>query len=161
MRSKMMLKFAVIALTFTISISDSWAWGKKKQNFTIGLEQDFGIGDIGNSQSDTAQANEVRQPFSWVSAGDVLKYEIIIERFDEGAEHYLPYYFHETNEEETKSCIIYIDPVLPVGQYRSEIKVYNILGKLENSLTTHDMKRLAKRYFDLGHYSVGTLKPEN
>lgn len=30
-----------------------------------------------------------------------------------------------------------------------------------NSLTTHDMKRLAKRYFDLGHYSVGTLKPEN
>ena len=30
-----------------------------------------------------------------------------------------------------------------------------------NSLTTHDMKRLARRYFDLGHYSVGTLKPEN
>ena len=30
-----------------------------------------------------------------------------------------------------------------------------------NSLTTHDMKRLAKRYFDLGDYSVGTLKPEN
>ena len=30
-----------------------------------------------------------------------------------------------------------------------------------NSLSTHDMKRLAKRYFDLGHYSVGTLKPEN
>jgi zinc protease len=30
-----------------------------------------------------------------------------------------------------------------------------------NSITTHDMKRLAKRYFDLGHYAVGTLKPEN
>ncbi|MBQ1854946.1 MAG: insulinase family protein, partial [Prevotella sp.] len=29
-----------------------------------------------------------------------------------------------------------------------------------NSLTTHDMKRLARRYFDLNHYSVGTLKPE-
>jgi hypothetical protein len=30
-----------------------------------------------------------------------------------------------------------------------------------NSITTHDMKRLARRYFDLGHYAVGTLKPEN
>ncbi|MBR0099808.1 MAG: hypothetical protein IJP90_08850, partial [Treponema sp.] len=146
MLSRIMLKFSVIVLIFTISIPFSWAWGKKKQNFTIGLEQDFGIGDIGNSQSDTAQANEVKQPFSWVSAGDVLKYEIIIERFDEGAEHYLPYFFHETNEEETKSCIIYIDPVLPVGQYRSEIKVYNILGKLEQSLTSHDEFTVRQAY---------------
>lgn len=30
-----------------------------------------------------------------------------------------------------------------------------------NSLTTKDLKRLAKHYFDLGHYAVGTLKPEN
>lgn len=30
-----------------------------------------------------------------------------------------------------------------------------------NSITTKDLKRLAKRYFDLGHYAVGTLKPEN
>ena len=30
-----------------------------------------------------------------------------------------------------------------------------------NSLTTYDIKRLARRYFDLGHYAVGTLKPEN
>jgi zinc protease len=30
-----------------------------------------------------------------------------------------------------------------------------------NSITTKDLKRLAKKYFDLGHYAVGTLKPEN
>ncbi len=30
-----------------------------------------------------------------------------------------------------------------------------------NSITTHDIKRIAKTYFDLGHYTVGTLKPEN
>ena len=30
-----------------------------------------------------------------------------------------------------------------------------------NSLTVKDLKRLAKRYFDLKHYAVGTLKPEN
>lgn len=29
-----------------------------------------------------------------------------------------------------------------------------------NSITTADLRRVAKKYFDLGHYSVGTLKPE-
>ena len=30
-----------------------------------------------------------------------------------------------------------------------------------NSITVKDIKRIAKRYFDLDHYTVGTLKPEN
>ena len=33
--------------------------------------------------------------------------------------------------------------------------------RLVNSLTTKDIKRIAKKYFDLKHYTVGTLKPEN
>lgn len=32
--------------------------------------------------------------------------------------------------------------------------------KLVNSLTVKDIKRIAKTYFDLGHYCVGTMKPE-
>lgn len=32
---------------------------------------------------------------------------------------------------------------------------------LVNSLTVADLKRIAKTYFDLKHYMVGTLKPEN
>lgn len=31
---------------------------------------------------------------------------------------------------------------------------------LVNSITVKDIKTIAKRYFDLGHYSVGTMKPE-
>lgn len=31
--------------------------------------------------------------------------------------------------------------------------------RLVNSLTVKDIKRIAKTYFDLGHYSVGTMKP--
>ena len=30
-----------------------------------------------------------------------------------------------------------------------------------NSLTPKDLKAIAKKYFDINHYSVGTLKPEN
>ncbi len=33
--------------------------------------------------------------------------------------------------------------------------------KLVNSITVADLKRVAKQYFDLDHYMVGTLKPEN
>ncbi|MBP5326377.1 MAG: insulinase family protein [Bacteroidales bacterium] len=39
--------------------------------------------------------------------------------------------------------------------------VINNYESMVNSLTVKDIKRLAKRYFDLGHYTVGTLKPEN
>ncbi len=126
--------FGLIALLFT-----AFAWGESS-----------GIGDVAQTQgdplSDTALANKVRQPFTWSSAGDVLKYEIIIDRFDEGAEHYLPYYYHETNEEETQACLVYIDPILPVGQYRSEIKVYNILGILEESMTSFDEFTVRQAY---------------
>lgn len=115
MRSKLLLPVLLV-------LSVGFAWGKgKKNNTIINLEQDLGIGDMGNTASETAEANEVKQPFTWTSAGDVLKYEIIIDRFDEGAEHYLPFYYHETNEEETESCIIYIDPILPVEIGRAHV----------------------------------------
>lgn len=91
-----------------------------------------------NAQDATAETNQIMQPFSWVSAGDVLKYEIKIEQFNILTNRYEPYYEHETNEEETERCIIYIEPTLPPGKYRSTIKVYNILGILESGLTSQD-----------------------
>ncbi|WP_407426464.1 hypothetical protein [Treponema sp.] len=89
-------------------------------------------------QEETEETNELKQPFSWSSAGDVLKYEIIIDRFDEKTNDFLPYYFHETTEEESEACLIYINPILPPGEYRSTIKVYNILGLLEEDFTSQD-----------------------
>lgn len=142
MLSKKILAFStVLFLTYTFSHSEQTAAPE-----TDSLDLNFGIGDIGNAQSDTAEANEVKQPFSWTSAGDVLKYEIIIERFDESAGKYIPYYFHETSEEETEKCLIYIEPLLPVGKYHSQIKVYNILGLLEEDLTTHDEFTVRQAY---------------
>lgn len=134
MLSKKVLSSIALVIMFTASV----------------FAENTGIGNIPESQgdplNDTAAANKVRQPFSWSSAGDVLKYEIIIDRFDEGTESYLPYYYHETNEEETQACLVYIDPLLPVGQYRSEIKVYNILGILEESMTSHDEFTVRQAY---------------
>lgn len=97
------------------------------------------------TQSEIAATNEIRQPFSWTSAGDVLKYEIIIERIgDDGQTERV--FFHETDEEENESCIIYIDPLLPPGNYRSTIKIYNILGGLEEDLTNTDDFVIRKAY---------------
>ncbi len=101
----------------------------------IVINQLLGFGEDGNSQSETAEKNKIVQPFSWVSAGDVLKYEIKIEKFDEAKNSFEEYFFHETNEEETENCIIYFDPPLPVGHYKERIRVFNLLGAIEESLT--------------------------
>jgi len=96
---------------------------------------------VENSLSDTesvnSELNEIRQPFEWSSAGDVLKYEIEIERLgDDGSAERV--FFHETDSEESERCLIYIEPMLPPGNYRSTIKVYNVLGMIEESLTSRD-----------------------
>lgn len=33
--------------------------------------------------------------------------------------------------------------------------------KVLNSITVKDIKKMARKYFDLNHYTVGTLIPEN
>lgn len=82
------------------------------------------------------QPNEIRQPFTWTSAGDVLKYEILIKEIDK-KNNSREVFIHETTEEETQNCFIYIEPALPAGKYSATIKVYNILGILEDELTTY------------------------
>ena len=82
--------------------------------------------------------NQLRQPFSWQSSGDVMKYLITISQKNPLTGTYISYFTHETNKAETESCFIYIDPMLPPGQYRAEIKVWNILGVLEDSLTQYE-----------------------
>ncbi len=86
----------------------------------------------------TIEQNKIVQPFAWENAGDVSKYEIVIQKKNEKNGKYEDYYYHETNDEETESCIIYIDPPLEPGYYKSIIKVYNILDILEEDLTDID-----------------------
>lgn len=102
--------------------------------------------DTVNIQDEISKANKIKQPFTWTSAGDVLKYEIIIKKKDEATGNYLPYFTHETNDEETEKCIIYIEPLLPVGDYISEIRVYNVLGMLEYDMTTYDEFTVRQAY---------------
>ena len=133
MDSKMIKKVLCGALIFFSLYSTIWAKKKKKTQII-----DIPVPTTENAQDATAEANQIRQPFSWDSAGDVLKYEILIEQFSILHNRYEKYFEHETNEEETEKCIIYIEPTLPPGKYRSTIKVYNILGILESSLTSQD-----------------------
>lgn len=133
MDSKMIKKVlcaSLILLTLGTSL-----WAKKKKKVQI---IDLPLPTTENAQDATSEANQIRQPFSWDSAGDVLKYEITIEQFSIIHNNWIKYYEHETNDEETQNCIIYIEPTLPPGKYRSTIKVYNILGILESSLTSQD-----------------------
>lgn len=97
-------------------------------------------------EAETSLTNTVSQPFSWESAGDVLKYAITITRYDEAADCFTDYFYHETTEEETEACLIHLEPILPVGRYRSEIKVYNVLGQVEESLTSQDEFTVRKAY---------------
>ena len=60
--------------------------------------------------------NQLRQPFSWQSSGEVMKYLITISQKNPLTGTYISYFTHETDEAETKSCFIYIDPMLPPGQ---------------------------------------------
>ncbi len=133
MDSKMIKKVlcaSLILLTLGTSL-----WAKKKKKTPI---IDIPVPTTDNAQNATSEANEIRQPFSWDSAGDVLKYEITIEQYSILHNGWMKYFEHETNDEETQNCIIYIEPTLPPGKYRSTIKVYNILGILESSLTSQD-----------------------
>lgn len=98
------------------------------------------------STDDFNEENELKQPFSFESAGEALKYEIIIRRFDEKSNSYKDYYFHTTNEEETENCFFYIEPLLPPGKYQSEIIVYNVLGSFEEELTTFDEFLVRRAY---------------
>ena len=97
-------------------------------------------------QSENAAENKLKQPFSWENMGDVLKYEILIERYDEKSQSYVQQFFHETTPEETEACLIYINPILPPGQYRYQIKTWNILGILEEDLTSYDEFIVRKAY---------------
>ena len=93
---------------------------------------------LSETERGNAEENKIKQPFSWTSAGDALKYEIEISRLDEKTGLYADCYFHETTEEETELCQIYIEPLLPPGHYRSRIRVFNILGMEETELTSTD-----------------------
>ena len=89
-----------------------------------------------NSQNENSELNQIVQKFTWDNMGDVLKYGISIEKYDSKKEDFVLCYEHETNEEETFDCSIIIEPQLPPGNYRYTIEVYNILGGLEEELTT-------------------------
>ena len=133
MDSKMNKKVLCASLILLSLCSNIWAKKKKKTQII-----DIPVPTTDNAQDATSEANQIRQPFSWDSAGDVLKYEITIEQFSIIHNNWIKYYEHETNDEETQNCIVYIEPTLPPGKYRSTIKVYNILGILESSLTSTD-----------------------
>lgn len=92
------------------------------------------------------QPNEIKQTFSWSSAGDVLKYEISIKRIDKKSINSKEQFYHETTEEETKNCQIYIDPALPAGKYSATIKIYNLLGILEEACTSSSEFTIYKAY---------------
>lgn len=92
------------------------------------------------------QPNEITQSFSWSSAGDVLKYEISIKRIDKKNVNSREQFFHETTEEETENCLIYIEPPLPAGKYSATIKVYNLLGILEEDCTSFSEFTICKAY---------------
>ncbi len=113
---------------------------------TLSADKALEIATEGTAQSETARENKIRQPFSWENMGDVLKYEILIEMWNKETGDFEECYSHETDENETEICTVYIDPVLPVGKYRSTVKVYNILGILEEDLTAHDEFIVRKAY---------------
>lgn len=127
-------KKLLLPLAALTALSINPLYAKKKKPQII----DLPVPTTENAQDATAQANQIRQPFSWESAGDVLKYAIKIEQFNMLSNKWETYFEHETNEEETQSCIIYIEPTLPPGKYRSTIQVYNILGILEKQMTSKD-----------------------
>ncbi|MBO4319265.1 MAG: hypothetical protein J5857_02225 [Treponema sp.] len=91
-------------------------------------------------EQEIAEKNVIVQPISWEDAGEVLKYEVIIQSKSDtpganGKYTYKEIYRHVTNEEETEDCTIYLDPILPAGNYHLIIHVYNVLGMLEEDYT--------------------------
>jgi hypothetical protein len=89
--------------------------------------------------SDDLPENLLRQPLSWKSSGEALKYHITIFQKDVLSGLYEQCYYHETDRTETDACLIYIEPTLPPGNYRAEIKVCNFFNVVEETLTrTYD-----------------------
>ncbi|MBR1714883.1 MAG: hypothetical protein IJ717_08085 [Treponema sp.] len=106
--------------------------------FLCVAEEVFSVEDfLSDTEAENSRLNEIRQPFEWSSAGDVLMYRIEIERLDDDGSAETVF-VHETDREESERCMIYIEPTLPPGKYRSTIKVYNVLGMLEERLTSRD-----------------------
>ena len=101
---------------------------------------------VSRTQEETEEANEIRQPFRWNSSGDVSKYKIIIRHKVPETQKWEICYEHETDEEETEKCLIYFDPPLEEGRYRSEIHVFNIFDMPEDSLTSYDEFDVYKAY---------------
>ncbi|MCR5062558.1 MAG: hypothetical protein K6A89_04675 [Treponema sp.] len=138
--------FAFFIFAFAFSVN-SFAAGKKKtkksdKNAYVFYDENSEATDIEemevdkiSGQKQTEIQNEIVQPFAWENAGDVLYYEILIEKFNDESEQWEEYIYHETDEEETEECVIYLNPILSPGKYRSTIKIYNILGVLEEEMT--------------------------
>lgn len=101
---------------------------------------------VSRTQEETEEANEIRQPFKWNSAGDVSKYKIIIRHKVPETQKWEICYEHETDESETEKCLIYFDPPLEEGRYRSEIHVFNIFDMPEEDLTSYDEFDVYKAY---------------
>lgn len=92
-------------------------------------------------EKEISENNVLVQPISWEDAGEVLKYNVVIQRRSDrpganGKYSYTEVYRHETNEEETEECTVFLDPILPAGNYRLTIQVYNVLGMLEEDYTS-------------------------
>ena len=69
-----------------------------------------------SGQKQTEIQNEIVQPFAWENAGDVLYYEILIEKFNDESEQWEEYIYHETDEEETEAltfCSVHWDRKWP------------------------------------------------
>ena len=102
-------------------------------------------------EKEIAENNVIVQPISWEDAGEVLKYDVIIQKRSDtvdarGNYTYTEIYRHETNEEETEDCTVYINPILPAGYYRLIIQVYNVLGMLEEDYTSVEDFRVLEAF---------------
>lgn len=145
------LKFLIfISFILVFSFNTYAAKGKKKKNknnnnnYVVYDENDEeSILDIDDpelqmsslsGQKQTEINNDIVQPFAWEDAGDVLYYDILIEKLNENTGVWEEYYTHQTDEVETERCIIYLNPPLVPGKYRSTIGIYNILGIYEEEM---------------------------
>ena len=137
MHSKFFL-FMIIMLIFSFKITGQGNTSDHAELDSASL--------LSGTQSENAAENKITQPFEWESAGDVLKYEIKIYKIDEKTGLKNQVYFHETTEEENETCLIYLEPLLSPGHYESEIKVYNVLGILEESLTSREEFVIRRAY---------------
>lgn len=139
MLNKKIFMFFLIALIFSFDFNNKIFSQEKNQELSL-TEENL------SARDENALANKIRQPFAWESAGDVLKYQIEIYKIEEKTLKEKEVFSYETNEEESENCLIYIEPPLAPGHYRSKIKVFNILGGLEEELTSEDTFIVRRAY---------------